>query len=657
MPRSPSDRRQHLDAVRQLIRAERTIERAVLDTIDDWLEATRYAILAEAAQAFGLQAAAYPDTTRAVDAASQGYDVWRTSMTNRILPAVSVAFGEAYNQVRLSAEFSAYRFEQEYMATVGDRLKIWPAGAFEELRPELLEALAESESFDEIRDRVGAVLGIDARTRDLRGRIDEIDKMLADPDVDKNAARVLRATRRDLWREHDESLGEWRWKARRIARTEAQGATQGGKLAAARAAETATGQKYHKRWISTDDQRVRLSHLVSNGQTVPLAERFRVGGFLLDHPGDPSGIAPQETINCRCALLIYTPNLLQDALQGPDGSIGEITPGGVRIGPDDPDDADKVITDLADERDREAQSVGRRGEDHGQEPPGEPEPVELTDDRDQPVPDLSGVDDDELLRILTEAHDGRDHDLYDWADAEWERRAAARDGEDVYYPTDGGDNDGPPPPGGPTLTPSPDDDDEPIGGPDRSDAETAMAVLDAEYEDVVAAFDDEQRSVIEQWQRDDRTYEAYQAAARNESNDAAMMIQADILDELIDRHTLQQPVQAYRGIRDSRKVFGVTSTELADLIGRSVPLTGFFGTSVVRDVAIDEFTKPSLGGGAALIEVLLPAGTRALWVSLAGVDDMRYQGELLLPSFVELTVESVDETGPIPIVRASISPL
>lgn len=434
---------EYVASFRALLRAEIRIERAALDCIDDWLEVARYAVLAEVAQAFSVTAAGYHDPSRAVDAATLSYEAWRRSMNNRLLPQIGIAFGEAYNAVRRTTRGSSYRYEQEYLASVSDRLKIWPEGAFEDIRPELMEALAEGEDFDQIRDRIGRVLGIDSHTRVLRARIQDIDDELAVGGLDHNAERILRATRRELWAEHDEALGDWRWKARRIARTEAHGARQGGKLAKAREAETATEMPWYKRWISTDDQRVRLSHRVADGQVVRLSDRFRVGGFLLDHPGDPNAGAPHETISCRCDQMFYDDYLLQDALQGPHGSIGEIRPGGIRLGPDDPDDADVAIDKLAEETGR-TPPRRRRGEDEGQTPTEQeqtPQPVELTDERERVMPDLTGVPDDELLAILEGAHDDGDHDLYDWVDAEWERRYATQHDDDPDVDMDDADDD------------------------------------------------------------------------------------------------------------------------------------------------------------------------------------------------------------------------
>lgn len=53
---------------------------------------------------------------------------------------------------------------------------------------------------------------------------------------------------------------------------------------------------------STSDTRVRPSHWAAHMQVQPMDEKFKVGGHLLDHPGDPDGPG-HEVINCRCSLL------------------------------------------------------------------------------------------------------------------------------------------------------------------------------------------------------------------------------------------------------------------------------------------------------------------------------------------------------------------
>jgi hypothetical protein len=417
-----------LNSARLHTKHERATETVVLKAMSEWLDAARYLLLREVRNTLpGLTAASYPPPMAAIDSVVASYNTWRQQTNANVLPAIGVAFGEAFQQVRRGAEYSSYRWEQAYLAEVSDRLKIWPEGAFEELRPELLEALSEAEDYRQITERVGRILNIDAATRAIRADINDVDNQLMDPDLDPARKPLLEARRRRLWEEHDESLGEWQWKARRIARTEIHGAILGGRLAAARAAEIATGDSLWKRWLSTDDSRVRLSHRVADGQVVKLAEPFRVGGYLLLFPGDPITIAPHETINCRCDLNFLDYDELQDELQGPDGSMGEIRPGGIRIGPDDPDDADAAIDALADET-RRPRTPRARGEDHGQQLLARSDPVAVDPDHkpERPLPDLSGLTDEQLTQAM---FDAEDDELYEYLAAEADRRADMFDDE------------------------------------------------------------------------------------------------------------------------------------------------------------------------------------------------------------------------------------
>lgn len=460
--------RRQRDRARQarhlLLSAERRVDDAVLAAMAEWLQTLRFLILRDLGDP-AVTAAGYPHAPHVVDgAAQQSWGTWRRQLDRQVIPTVSVVFGEAFQQARRRDPSNSYQYQQQYMADVFDRLKIWPEGAFEDIRPELMEALAEAESIDDIRDRVGRVLNIDARTRAVRATIHEVEQRLEDPDLDPNARRVLTARRRELWAEHDESLGEWQWKARRIARTEAHGAVEAGQYASAQERATADGIAMYARWLATDDTRTRTSHRVADGQVVPLGGKFRVGGWLLSRPGDPTA-PPSLTINCRCAALYYDSDELQDELQGPDGSIGEIRPGGVRLGPDDPDDAEQAAVKIAAEEGRALPAThGQRGEDHGQAGPGEPEQVELTPDREQlppldrtaigaPDTDLTKLSDDQLLDEMQRANDTDNDNLWHAAEAEWDRRRHTADphldqaeDEPASLPTTGPPPAEPPPP-------------------------------------------------------------------------------------------------------------------------------------------------------------------------------------------------------------------
>lgn len=88
-----------------------------------------------------------------------------------------------------------------------------------------------------------------------------------------------------------------------IARTETHAAaTFGGD-----AAVDATGiQNIKREWMAVEDGRTRESHRAADGQRVAMDEPFRVGGAVLDRPGDP-GAPPEETVNCRCVLGYIAP--------------------------------------------------------------------------------------------------------------------------------------------------------------------------------------------------------------------------------------------------------------------------------------------------------------------------------------------------------------
>ena len=90
-------------------------------------------------------------------------------------------------------------------------------------------------------------------------------------------------------------------RARVVARTESQAASNGASIAQARSA----GVRLNKTWLATlGDGRTRPAHLAAEGQTVPLDEPFMIGdpvAYPLDFPGDPTG-PPELTINCRCTL-------------------------------------------------------------------------------------------------------------------------------------------------------------------------------------------------------------------------------------------------------------------------------------------------------------------------------------------------------------------
>jgi len=99
----------------------------------------------------------------------------------------------------------------------------------------------------------------------------------------------------------------WRNRARTIARTEAVGAFNMGRLAGFQSYAAQVGGNWEKIWLETHDHRTRPTHQEREGgvggQRVPLSMPFKVGRGFGMTPGDPT-LPPEEVINCRCSLLL-----------------------------------------------------------------------------------------------------------------------------------------------------------------------------------------------------------------------------------------------------------------------------------------------------------------------------------------------------------------
>ena len=87
----------------------------------------------------------------------------------------------------------------------------------------------------------------------------------------------------------------------RTARTAITGAQNAGRMDSYVSAEK-MGIKLKKSWLATIDGRTRHEHALLDGQTVDTDKPFKVDGYELMFPGDPSGPA-HLTYNCRCTLI------------------------------------------------------------------------------------------------------------------------------------------------------------------------------------------------------------------------------------------------------------------------------------------------------------------------------------------------------------------
>lgn len=69
----------------------------------------------------------------------------------------------------------------------------------------------------------------------------------------------------------------------------------------AAAAQSEDADELEKTWIATLDGKTRPTHWAADGQRVPLAGTFTIGGEQMRFPGDPAA-SPAERMNCRCRV-------------------------------------------------------------------------------------------------------------------------------------------------------------------------------------------------------------------------------------------------------------------------------------------------------------------------------------------------------------------
>ncbi|MEW4564679.1 phage minor head protein [Bremerella sp. JC770] len=93
-----------------------------------------------------------------------------------------------------------------------------------------------------------------------------------------------------------------RTRATRIARTEVSGALNGGQVAGIAQLEAESGLTMTKEWLSVQGNTTRESHAEADGQEVPVAGEFIVGGHSCRFPGDWQ-LPAAERVNCQCGVL------------------------------------------------------------------------------------------------------------------------------------------------------------------------------------------------------------------------------------------------------------------------------------------------------------------------------------------------------------------
>lgn len=639
----------------QLRKGEKKIYDAVILAMTEWLDAARALILhqplpdsltasgcVEGPNNIARDAILWPSKQHAltaaadeppdIDAGQASFIAWMRGLENHIEPVVEEAFGEAFAAQSRRADISPVHFQEQHMAEVHDRLVIWPEGAFEELRPELLEAMAQNEDTEKITDRIGRILDIDAPTRRIRADIADIDRELADPETAPEDIPWLKGRRRDAWNQHDESQLQWKWLARRIARTEIQGAVEGGSLAAAQAVEEAGGGAHYKRWLSTTDERTRRSHSVADGQIVRLAEPFTVGGFPLMHPAFPGGPA-HEVINCRCTLLILDDHELQEALQGPWGGLG-VGPGNARMGPDDAADVAVAIDRLKREQAGEViehTPIGVRTEPEATTTPTAP----AVHEDDEPI----------VIRI----GDDNDEDQHDDVDVPSDEPELAPDPEDVDAAPD-------------TDEPGPDETvdeaDAPTDAPEPDDQPAPQRVvqeLHDDFSDWAQALTSLQEQALSQWETPEVRERIQAAVSSPEPVPEEIAPVTKLLDEAIAAGRTQRDVTVWQPVDDAVSTFGAPNADLEQLVDEQVQVPGYIEGTVAPEHARAQLPQRPHGGGPALVRLHVPEGTPAAWLPSVGTPDIAPPGALLLGAGTTLTVLAVTYGAPAPVVEAEIA--
>ena len=73
----------------------------------------------------------------------------------------------------------------------------------------------------------------------------------------------------------------------------------------------------YKQWVAMRDERVRKTHSEVDGTIIPINDLFQVGRARMRFPHDEMAEAyPEELVNCRCSMITYTRDELNDIARG-----------------------------------------------------------------------------------------------------------------------------------------------------------------------------------------------------------------------------------------------------------------------------------------------------------------------------------------------------
>ncbi|KGI79395.1 hypothetical protein IL38_24180 [Actinopolyspora erythraea] len=224
---------------------EARLGRAVSEAIAEFLAAARDAVLGDeptVVTAAGVEPPP-PDLSR-----WPGESRWRELLDRVVAPVITGLFGERFRAATASAAIADYPYRQAYLAEVWSRLTLWPSEAFDDVRSELAEGVAEGETPRQLRERVGEALSITARSKRVQAEIAQLTKTIDNPDTRPGIRREARKRRSALYRSKDREDQHWWFYAARIARTETVGALNAGTFYGATARSAETGEAVFKQW-------------------------------------------------------------------------------------------------------------------------------------------------------------------------------------------------------------------------------------------------------------------------------------------------------------------------------------------------------------------------------------------------------------------------
>lgn len=204
-------------------------------------------------------------------------DVLTEDFTNADKIAMKIVSGEAKNVYALNANYAAYKIEQD--ANVNLSWTLYDHSTVERLiseEPDLLPLPSVNIPLDQQWNKKHITAAIN------RGIL------LGDP-IPDIAQRLLNVASMDLNA------------AIRSARTATTAAECAGRINAYKQA-AAMGIQLKQMWRATLDGKTRHAHRLLDGQMVDIGEKFKVDGYELEYPGDPS--APGYLVyNCRCTVV------------------------------------------------------------------------------------------------------------------------------------------------------------------------------------------------------------------------------------------------------------------------------------------------------------------------------------------------------------------